>query len=128
MKIINRTYFISSLVIVFSGLLLSAIYRPYIYLNNINDFGFADTIGSLIAVIAFCFFVWGFKDYSNKVKNKQIIIANLIYSVGWESLSYLGIHGTFDKKDIVAALISGLITYIIKEIVERKRNNISSSF
>lgn len=116
----NKTYFISSIVIVFSGLLLSVIYRPYIYSNNINDFGFADAIGSLIAVIAFCFFVWGFKEYSNKEKNKQIIIATLIYSFGWELFGYLGIYGTYDKNDIVAALISGLITFLLKEIIDRK--------
>lgn len=97
------------------------IYRPYIYSNDINDFGFADTIGSLIAVIGFCFFVWGFKEYSDKEKNKHIIIATLVYSFGWELLGFLEIHGTFDKKDIVAALFSGLITFIIKEIVERKK-------
>lgn len=121
MKIINKSYLISAILIIFSGLILSALYRPYIYSNNINDFGFADTIGSLIAVVAFCFFVWGFKEYSNQEKNKQIIIATLIYSFGWELLSFLGIHGTFDKKDIVAALISGLITFLIKETVERKK-------
>lgn len=129
MKVINKSYLISAIVIVFSGLLLSVLYRPYIYSNNINDFGFADTIGSLIAVIAFCFFVWGFKEYSNKEKNKQIVIATLVYSFGWEFLSLLGIHGTFDKKDIVAALISGLITFLIKEIADRKkRNNVNNNF
>lgn len=72
MKIINKSYLISAILIIFSGLILSALYRPYIYSNNINDFGFADTIGSLIAVVAFCFFVWGFKEYSNQEKNRRI--------------------------------------------------------
>ena len=47
-----------------------------------------------------------------------------------QTLGFLEIHGTFDKKDIVAALISGLITYVIKEIAERKKKNnkINSNF
>jgi len=126
LKVINKSYLISSFSIILIGFILSLIYRPYIYSNNINDFGFADTIGSLIAVIGFCFFVWGFKEYSNKEKNKQIIVATLIYSFGWECFSFLGIHGTFDKKDIVAALFSGLITFIIKEIVEKRKQKILS--
>ena len=123
MKITDKTYLILSISIIVLGLILSFTYRPFIYSNNLNDLGFADTIGSLIAVIGFCFFVWGFKEYSNKEKNKQIIIATLIYSFGWELIGFLGIHGTFDKKDIVAALFSGLITFIIKEFLARKKQN-----
>ena len=116
----NKKYLILSITIVLVGLILSIFYRPYIYSNKINDYGFADIIGSLISVIGFCFFVWGVKDYSNKEKNKQIIIVTLIYSFGWEFLGLIGIYGTFDKKDILAAIFSGIITFIIKEFVERK--------
>lgn len=125
MTVVNRKYLILSIIIVFSGLLLSIIYRPYIYANNINDFGIADTIGSFVAVLGFCFFVWGIKEYSNKEKNKQIIIATFIYSFGWELFGYLGIYGTYDKKDIIAALISGLITFLIKEIIDRKNQKLN---
>ncbi len=115
----RKIYLYSSLTIVVVGLLLSWFYRPYIYTNKINDFGFADTIGSLVSVIGFCFFFWSFREYSNKEKNKHIVIATLIYSFGWEFFGFLGIYGTFDKKDIVAALFSGVITFITKEIIER---------
>lgn len=125
MTVVNRKYLILSIIIVFPGLLLSIIYRPYIYANNINDFGIADTIGSFVAVLGFCFFVWGIKEYSNKEKNKQIIIATLIYSFGWELFGYLGIYVTYDKKDIIAALISGLITFLIKEIIDRKNQKLN---
>ncbi|PID92906.1 MAG: hypothetical protein CSA94_02655 [Bacteroidetes bacterium] len=120
MKIIGKTYLILSVSVVLLGLLLSWFYRPYIYSNNLNDFGLADTIGSLVSVIGFCCFVWGFKSYSNREKNKQIILATLVYSFGWEFAGLLGIYGTFDPKDIVAALLSGLLTFVIKEIVDRK--------
>ncbi len=118
MQVVNKTYLIVSTSVVLSGMILSWTYRPYIYANNINDFGFADTIGSLVSVIGFCCFVWAFKEYSNKEKNIHIILATIAYSFVWESLGLLGIHGTFDKKDIVAAFLSGLITFVVKNIVD----------
>jgi hypothetical protein len=84
----NKTYLGFSAGIVLTGIILSVTYRPYIYANEIFDFWFADTIGSLIAVIGFCFFVWGFKDFSNSVMNKQIIVAVLVYSIIWEPLGF----------------------------------------
>lgn len=125
MKLINKSYFSLSLATVFIGLILSFTYRPYIYSSQIKDFGFADTIGSLVSVIGFCFFMWSFKHYTNPEKNKQIIIVTIIYSFGWELLSYLGIHGTFDYKDIVAAFLSGFITFVLKEILSENRINTS---
>jgi len=113
-------YFLISIFVVSSGLLLSSIYRPYIYSNDINDLGFADTIGSLVSVIGFCSFLWSFKDFSDKKKNYHIIWAVFIYSVIWEPLGLLGIHGTFDWKDIFAVIVSGLITYALKNFIESK--------
>lgn len=54
--------------------------------------------------------------------NKQIILAILIYSLIWEPLGLIGVHGTFDWKDIVAVFISGGLTYLLKEVIERKMN------
>ena len=119
----NKTYLGIALGIVFMGLILSVSYRPYIYANNINDFRFADTLGSLIAVIGFCFFIWGFKEFSNSIKNKQIILATLVYTIIWEPLGLIGIHGTFDWYDMIAAACSGILTFGIKELIERKFQN-----
>lgn len=116
----QKIYLVSSFIVVVTGQLLTHLYRPYIYSNKINDFGFADTIGSLASVLGFCFFVWGFKNYPNKEKNRQIIIATLLYTIIWEPLGLIGLHGTFDWKDIVAGFISGILTYLLKELIERK--------
>jgi len=116
----NKTYLCISVGIVITGIILSVTYRPYIYANGLFDLKFADTIGSLIAVIGFCFFVWGFKDFSISVMNKQIIVAVLVYSIIWEPLGLLGIHGTFDWYDMIAAGISGILAFVGKEIIESK--------
>ncbi len=64
----QRLYLFISIVVVSSGLLLSGIYRPYIYSNDINDYSFADTIGSLVSVIGFCSFLWSFNDINDNKK------------------------------------------------------------
>jgi hypothetical protein len=54
----QNLYLLIGITIIGTGLVLSAFYRPYIYTHKINDFGFADTIGSLVSVIGFCCVVW----------------------------------------------------------------------
>lgn len=113
-------YFIISVVSILTGFILTMFYRPYIYKHKINDFGLADTIGSVVSVIGFCFFIWSFKAYSNKEKNKQIILATIIYAFIWEFFGYLNIYGTFDVKDVIAGVISGIMTFILKEFIDCK--------
>ena len=121
----GKKYLVIAICILIIGLILSITYRPYIYRNDINDFKFADTLGSLISVICFCFIVWGFKDFSSSEKNKHIILATIGYSIIYEPLGLLGIHGTFDWFDMIAAILSGIIAFIIKEIIERKYTTIN---
>ncbi len=116
----QEIYLKISISVITIGLILTFFYRPFIIERNINDFGLADTIGSLVSVIGFCFFIWGFKDYSNIEKNKQILIATLIYAFIWELFGFLKIYGTFDFKDIIAGVISGIITYFLKELIDNK--------
>ncbi len=117
----NREIYLTiSIFAITIGLILTFFYRPFITERNINDFGLADTIGSLVSVIGFCFFIWGFKDYSNIEKNKQILIATLIYAFIWELFGFLKIYGTFDFKDIIAGVISGIMTYFLKELIDNR--------
>ncbi|TRX60407.1 hypothetical protein FNN09_20670 [Carboxylicivirga sp. M1479] len=115
----QKIYLTTSICVVLTGLILSTFYRPYVYANQISDFGLADTIGSLVSVVGFCFFVWTFKNYTDSQKNKQIIIVTIVYGFVWELFGLIGIHGTFDWKDIVGAVISGIFTFLIKELIKR---------
>ena len=116
----QKIYLTISISVITIGIILTTFYRPFINERNINDFGFADTIGSLVSVIGFCFFIWGFKNYSNVEKNKQILLSTLIYAFIWEFFAFLKIYGTFDYKDIIAGVISGIMTYFLKELIENK--------
>ncbi len=108
------------IILLITALLLSWLYRPFIYQNNINDFGFADVIGNLFSVITACFFFWGFteKPLTNKNKNTTIILGVFIYGFLWEFLGVIHVWGTADIKDIIAAIISGVITILIKNRIE----------
>ncbi len=117
---LKRIYLTISITSVSIALLLSRFYRPYVYQTHFNDFGFADIIGSLFSVIGFCSLVWGIRSYSSMEKNMQIIITTIIYSFFWELLGFLNIHGTFDWKDIWAGITSGLLTYILKELLDKR--------
>ena len=116
----RKIYLTISISVITIGIILTTFYRPFINERNINDYGFADTIGSLVSVIGFCFFIWGFKNYSNIEKNKQILLSTLIYAFIWEFFGFLKIYGTFDYKDIIAGVISGIMTYFLKELIENK--------
>ena len=115
----QKIYLPISICVVLAGLILSTFYRPYVYANKISDFGLADTIGSLVSVVGFCFFAWTFKNYTDNQKNKHIIVATIIYGFVWELFGFIGIYGTFDWKDIVGGIISGVITFLIKELIKR---------
>ena len=116
----QKIYLTISIISVITGQLLTLTYRPYIYSNHLFDFGIADTIGSLVAVIGLCFFFWTFKTYPNKEKNKHIIVAVIIYSLIWEPMGLIGLHGTFDCKDIIASFISGFLTFGLKELIDKR--------
>ena len=116
----KKLYLSISIIIGLLGIILSVYYRPIVYQNNWNDFGFADTIGSLISVMVFCFFIWGFKEYPTQKKVWQIVIVTFIYAVLWELAGLWGLYGTFDIKDMIAAIVSGILTFLCMIIIERK--------
>lgn len=91
MKNKNKKYYLGvTLVVLVLSQVLNVFYRPYVYQNKINDFGLANTIGSLVSVVAICCLFWAIKSYTNKEKNLHILLGTLIYSVVWEPLGLLG--------------------------------------
>ncbi|MCU4175238.1 VanZ family protein [Carboxylicivirga sp. N1Y90] len=100
------------------------IYRPYIYSNNISDYGLADTIGNLGGIIVQIFFMAAV--FNSKDKKRWNLIAFLcagyiLYELAQEYLP----KGVCDIKDIIATLIGGIIAVfiflIIKKVLPGKR-------
>ncbi len=94
---------------------INTYYRPYIYKNEILDFGIAD-IGNNIVIIPFTYFLtyllrrkFIFSDF------KDILFQFLILS-GLEVLSvFVSYIGTFDFNDIIGLLLGAFLTYIIMQ-------------
>jgi len=91
------------------GVLMNTYYREYIYENNKFDFGIADVGYNLVAVILMTLtsFIGLFKITNNKVLD--VLIFTLSYITNEIFSYFFPILGTFDFKDIIALLLSGLI-------------------
>ncbi len=89
------------------GLLLALFYRPFIYENNIKDFHFADTLGSLFCVPSSAFISYGLHKKSNFFR---LLIFNTIFWVIYEIPS--SIADSIDSYDYLAIIISSLLTWL----------------
>lgn len=93
--------------------MINVIYRPYIYINNINDFGLAD-IGNNIFFIPGVYFMLNYikkKPFFGLVKD---IYFHLLILLIIEFLSKnLKIIGTYDIKDVFALVLGAIITHIM---------------
>lgn len=95
------------------SLLINSVYRPYIYINNVNDYGIAD-VGNNLAFIPGVYFL------SNIFRKKYIIskytdiwLCLLLFST-LEFFSYfIPFFGTFDIKDIFGLSIGAIILFFL---------------
>lgn len=109
----------------FIGLVVTTIftyaYRPYIYDNNINDFGIAGSAPSFLGLITAFFFLSYFD--SSLSLNKRIFYTGL-GGVVYEVLQPYFRTGLFDWHDIIAILLATLVLYLcstISSISKRKQ-------
>lgn len=116
----KKTYLLVSVILFVSGGILSHTYRAYIYNNNIFDFHLADTIGNLVAVpSAACLCI--------ALSKKEIKLQNLVLQIAlafciYECFGLVKLHGVFDWYDIIATIISGVVTYIVLNKIRRHTN------
>jgi len=100
--------------IVFFGLteIGRKIYRPFIYANNINDFGIADSMGNLGGIIVQIFFGLAVLN-SSKKKGLRLILFFIIGYIFYEVVQPFLPKGVFDWKDIYGTIIGGIFSYIL---------------
>jgi hypothetical protein len=88
------------------------VYRPFIYSNHINDFGFADSIGNSGGILVQIFF--GFTIINPPKKKGIRLIA--FFSFGYiiyEIIQPFLPRGVFDWKDIYGTVIGSILALII---------------
>ena len=104
----NRVrHFIVSLILVLICVILNLSYRPFIYANHINDLYFADTFTNILGVPASTCLCLALM---SKLTHKAIVYVSGV-SLGLILYECIGL--TFDYKDILATLLSGIITTIL---------------
>lgn len=113
----KKIYLYVSIFFFILGGLLSHTYRVYIYSNDIFDFHLADTIGNLVGVSsAACFFIAISK---KEINLKKFILEIVLAFCVFECMGLLGLHGVFDWYDIIATIISGVITYFVLKKINK---------
>ena len=105
------------------------IYRPFVYENNINDFGLADSIGNLGGIIVQIFFGLALIN-STKKKGLRIISFFVSGYILYEIIQPILPKGVFDWKDIYGTFIGGFIGMLIFLLIHRviKQNKIIFKF
>jgi hypothetical protein len=95
-------------------------YRPYIYRNRINDLHIADTLGNTLGTLATIFILVSLLS-SEKERGNYLIRTATIVLVLYEIAQPL-LGKPIDGWDILATLVTGLISYLIFK--ERTRENV----
>ncbi|MBS2096784.1 hypothetical protein [Carboxylicivirga linearis] len=112
-------YFIAAIILFLAGIVLNYTYRKFIYSNHLNDFHIADTLGSIIGIPTYTCYRLGIE--KKQVGLSKIIIQGVVFFILYEFLGYFGFHGVFDPLDMVSAIVSGVITYLIFRYVIQYR-------
>ncbi len=94
------------------------IYRPYVYQNGINDFGFADAIGNLLGTVAAIFFCLGV-NHANQVQSIRITVFVTVGITIYELLQPVLPKGVLDWKDVVSTPIAGLFSLVLVLVIWR---------
>jgi len=105
------------------------IYRPFIYENNINDYGIADSMGNLGGIIVQIFF--GLTIFnSTRIKGLRLIVFFILGYILYEIAQLFLPKGVFDWKDIYGTIIGGLIGLLLFLLLHTviKRNKIIYRF
>jgi hypothetical protein len=101
------------------------IYRPFIYENNINDYGIADSMGNWGGIIVQIFFGLAILN-STKKKGLRLISFFIIGYILYETAQSFLPKGVFDWKDIYGTIIGGILGLLIFLLIHKvvKRNTI----
>lgn len=105
-------YFLLILFLLY-GLLINTHYRPYIYKNNLNDFGIADMGNNITFIPMVYFLLITLRTKFLFGRYKDIFLHFFILSTV-EVLSYFFKYlGNFDFKDILGLFFGAVITYFL---------------
>lgn len=106
------TFLVVSLFFVLLAGVLSYTYRPYVYSHHVFDFHLADCLTNLCAVPA-CVFLYLALIKRTDHRSHYYVLCACFGFIIYEALFSL----TFDLFDILATLISSVLTYFIVRLI-----------
>ena len=92
------------------------VYRPYIYANDIDDWGLADSIGNLGGIVVQIFFMLAIFN-PPKIKGFRVILFLVLGYILYEILQPVLPRGVFDWKDIFGTIIGGCIASLFYLVI-----------
>lgn len=95
------------------------IYRPYIYANKINDFHIADTLGNSLGTMTTIFVLIGL--LSNETVKGNYLLKLGTFSVVLFELAHPLLGKPIDGWDIVATLLTGLLSYLMYNAIFKNK-------
>lgn len=88
------------------------VYRPYIYENGINDWGFADVVGNLLGTVAIIFLCLGV-NHATRIQSIRIIAFVTLGVTTYELLQPVLPRGVMDWKDVISTPVAGLVSLVM---------------
>lgn len=104
------SYLATGILMLLFFIILQYNYRPFIYTNDINDYHFADTLGSLFCIPA-CSFIYLSINLSKSVY--QVVLFLFLVNIIVEFISLTGFYGVFDIFDVIALLLGTFFSFLI---------------
>jgi hypothetical protein len=115
---IRGVYFFTCAVLYVLTELGRKVYRPYIYRNGINDYGFADVVGNLLGTAVSIYLNLGVS-HANRTQGFRIIAFTTIGITAYELLQPVLPRGVLDWKDVISTPVSGLFSTLIFMVIWR---------
>ncbi len=122
---LKRIYFIIGMITLILAEIGRNYYRPFIYQNGINDFGFADSIGNSLGTIAIIFFVFSLVMREGFRKEPYFILALVGFLLLYELAQTLIPGYYFDWNDVKATIGAGMLSYLIYILIKRNEERMN---
>lgn len=99
-----------------------AYYRPFIYLNEINDFHIADTLGNSLGTVGAVFVFLSLLGHSNA--QEHFLIRTIVVSVLVYEMAHPLLGKPIDPWDLIATIIAGFFCEGLYRVIhERKQQH-----
>jgi hypothetical protein len=94
------------------------VYRPYVYSQDLNDFGIADMMGNHLGTVTIVFFTLAVSHAGRR--DGLVMMAAIVPGLAlYEFAQGLMRDSTFDWRDVVATLIGGALSILIYLTIHR---------